>query len=351
MFSSHHLYIEDVQLTAGLHLDWDKLKDSSILISGASGLIGTFIVDVIMYKNIHEGLNCRIYALGRNAWKAQERFSSYMNNEHFTFTAHDINSPLKDFHGTADYVLHLASNTHPADYSADPVGTILTNIVGLNNLLSFSTEHNTRRFLFTSTVEVYGENRGDTEYFSEGYCGKIDIARARAGYPEAKRCGETLCQSYIKQYGLDVVIPRLPRTYGQTMQKTDSKAVAQFIRKAAAGEDIVLKSAGTQFYSYGYAADVAAGVFTVLFSGKTGEAYNIADEGSDIALKDLAKIAADYAGKSVVFELPDAQEQAGYSAATKAVLDSRKVKSLGWRARYDIKAGITRTLEIMNSRA
>lgn len=351
MFSSHHLYIEDVEFTAGLNLDWDKLKDSSILISGASGLIGTFIVDVIMHKNINEGLNCKIYALGRNAGKAQERFSSYMNDEHFTFTPQDINSPLKDFHGTADYVLHLASNTHPADYAADPVGTILTNIVGLNNLLSFSTEHNTRRFLFTSTVEVYGENRGDTEYFSEDYCGKIDIASARAGYPEAKRCGETLCQSYIKQYGLDVVIPRLPRTYGPTMQKTDSKAVAQFIHKAAAGEDIVLKSAGNQFYSYGYVSDVVGGVFTVLFSGKTGEAYNIADEGSDIALKDLAKIAADYAEKDVVFELPDAHEKAGYSSATKAVLDSRKLKALGWTARYDIKAGITRTLEIMNSRA
>ena len=347
MFSSHHLYLEDVQLTANLNLSWDKLKDSTILISGASGLIGTFIIDVLMHKNLHEGLNCKIYALGRNSAKAHARFASYMNDEHFTFTAHDINYPLQRFDGTADYVLHLASNTHPADYAADPVGTILTNIIGLNNLLSFSTEHSTKRFLFTSSVEVYGENRGDTEYFSEDYCGKINIANARAGYPEAKRCGETLCQSYIKQYGLDVVIPRLSRTYGPTMQKNDSKAIAQFIHKAAAGEDIVLKSAGDQFYSYGYVADVVAGVFTVLFSGQTGEAYNIADEGSDITLRDLAKIAADYAGRSVVFESSDAQEQAGYSTVTKAVLDAGKLKALGWQARYDIKAGITRTLEIL----
>ena len=351
MFSSHHLYLEDVQLTANLNLSWDRLKDSTILISGASGLIGTFIIDVLMHKNVHDGLNCKIYALGRNSAKAHERFASYINDKHFTFIAHDINSPLQGFEGQADYVIHLASNTHPADYAADPVGTILTNIIGLNNLLSFSTEHSTKRFLFTSSVEVYGNNRGDTEYFSEDYCGFIDISKARAGYPEAKRCGETLCQSYIKQYGLDVVIPRLPRTYGPTMQKNDSKAVAQFIHKAAAGEDIVLKSAGTQFYSYGYVADVVAGVFTVLFSGKTGEAYNIADEGSDIVLKDLAKIAADYAGKSVVFEISDAQEQAGYSAVTKAVLDARKLKALGWTARYDIKAGMTRTLEILSGQS
>ena len=348
MFNSHNLYIEDVNLIAGLNLEWDNLRNSSILISGATGLIGTLLVDVIMHKNLHDGLNCKIYALGRSSNKAHERFSDYFGDEHFTFIAHDINTPLVNFSENPEYVLHMASNTHPKDYASDPVGTILTNILGLNNLLRFSTEHNTKRFLFTSTVEVYGENRGDTEFFSEDYCGYINIAKARAGYPESKRCGETLCQSYIQQYGLDVVLPRLPRTYGPTMQKSDSKAVAQFIHKAIAGEDIVLKSAGTQLYSYAYAADSVSGILTVLFRGKTGEAYNIADEKSDITLKDLAGIAAEYAGKNVVFEIPDAQEKAGYSASTKALLDARKLKALGWTAHYTIKDGITRTIQILS---
>ncbi|MBQ7215925.1 MAG: NAD-dependent epimerase/dehydratase family protein [Synergistaceae bacterium] len=354
MFSKHPLYIEDVSLVSGLSLEWEKLKNSSMLISGATGLIGTFLVDVIMHKNLHDGLNCKIYALGRSVTKAQERFSDYFGDEHFIFTAHDINTPLNGFSGKecfsgkAGYVLHMASNTHPKDYAADPVGTILTNIIGLNNLLRFSLEHSAERFLFTSTVEVYGENRGDTEFFSEDYCGYIDIAKARAGYPEAKRCGETLCQSYLQQYGLDIVLPRLPRTYGSTMQKTDSKAIAQFIHKAIAAEDIVLKSAGTQLYSYAYAADSVSGILTTLFRGKTGEAYNIADENSDITLKDLAGIAAGYSGKRVVFEIPDALEKSGYSSATKARLDSQKIKALGWTAHYDIKTGITRTIQILS---
>ena len=202
--------------------------------------------------------------------------------------------------------------------------------------------------MFASTVEVYGENRGDTEFFDESYCGYIDISKARSGYPESKRCGETLCQSYIQQYGLDVVIPRFPRTYGPTMQENDSKAIAQFIHKAVAHEDIVLKSEGTQLYSYAYVPDSVSGLLTVLTEGKNGEAYNIADERSDITLRELAETAACHSARRVVIELPDEKEKRGYSNATKARLDSSKLKSLGWKACFDIKTGISRTIDILS---
>lgn len=112
-------------------------------------------------------------------------------------------------------------------------------------------------------------------------------------------------------------------------------------------ENIVLKSAGTQYYSYTYVADAVAGFLTVLLKGESGEAYNIADEASDIMLKDLAKIIADFAGKEVIFELPDETEKAGYSKATKARLDGAKLKKLGWKARYDIKQGLERTMKML----
>ena len=171
----------------------------------------------------------------------------------------------------------------------------------------------------------------------------------RAGYPESKRCGEALCQAYKAQKGLDVVIPRLTRSYGPTLLKTDTKALSQFLHKGVAGEDIVLKSAGTQFYSYLYVMDSVSGLLTVLLNGESGEAYNISDDASDIMLKDLAAIIADYAGKKVVFEIPDAVESAGYSKATKARLDSSKLNSLGWKAKYDIKTGIVRTIEMLKA--
>lgn len=341
------IYREDINYVTDLELPWEKLNNKSILITGASGLIGSFLIDVLMEKNLH-GLNCKVYALGRNLTKAKNRFEKYWISPFFKFVSHDINEPLElDSVNQVDYVVHLASNTHPVAYATDPIGTVTANIIGTNNLLQFAVEHNAERFAFASSNEIYGENRGDVEFFDETYCGYIDSNTLRAGYPESKRCGEALCQAYKNQKNLDVVIPRFTRSYGPTMLKTDTKAISQFIKKAVDGENIVLKSAGTQYYSYTYVADAVSGFLTVLLSGESGEAYNIADEASDIMLKDLAKIISDFAGKDVIFELPDETEKAGYSKATKARLDGSKLKKLGWKARYDIKQGLARTMKML----
>ena len=340
-------YMDDLKYVMSLPLPWDKLKGRSILISGATGLVGSFLTDVLMLKN-QEGLSCTVYALSRNAQRAAARFSRWKEDPFLKFISYDINKPfIRDDLGTVDYILHMASNTHPMQYSTDPIGTITTNIIGLYNMLDFACAHNATRFAFASSNEIYGENRGDVEMFTEDYCGYINCNTMRAGYPESKRCGEALCQAYMAQKKLDVVIPRLTRSYGPTMLMSDTKAISQFIRKGVAGEDIVLKSAGTQYYSYTYVADAVSGLLTVLLNGVSGEAYNIADEASDIMLKDLAAIIAEVAGKKVVFELPDAVEAAGYSTATKARLDGSKLKELGWQPRYDIKAGLTRTIGIL----
>lgn len=344
----YSLYKEDIQYTATLDLPWEQLKGKKFMITGASGLVGNYLIDVIMYKNTHNNLNCKVYAIGRSIEKAKTKFSEYWNSEFFEFVSHDINNPLNlEIIGTVDYILHMASNTHPIAYSTDPIGTITANIIGTNNLLDFAVKHNAKRFVFASSNEIYGENRGDVEFFNEHYCGFIDSNTIRAGYPESKRCGEALCQAYKKQKNIDVVIPRFTRSYGPTMLMTDTKAISQFIRKSIAGEDIVLKSEGTQYYSYTYVSDAVSGLLMVILKGENGEAYNIADEASDIMLKDLAGLLAGLAGKKVIFELPDDVEKAGYSTATKARLDSSKLKKLGWKAKYNIKTGMERNIEIL----
>ena len=341
-------YNEDVEYVSMLPLPWEKLQDKTVLLSGASGMIGSFLIDVLMFRNKIFGMNCSIFALSRNTKKAEERFSAHSSNTLLQFLNSDINTALvfPDL-GHVDYVFHFASNTHPVQYASDPIGTITTNIIGLINMLEFAKSHNAERFAFASSNEIYGENRGDTELFDELYCGYLDPNTLRGGYPESKRCGESLCQAYISQAGMDIVIPRFTRTYGPTMKMSDTKALSQFIKKGIDKENIVLKSAGTQVYSYQYVADSVSGFLTVLLCGKNGNAYNIADTSSDITLKELAEYIAEFSGTRVVFEMPDKLEASGYSKATRARLDGSKLRQLGWIPKYDIYTGLKRTLAIL----
>lgn len=344
----NEMYIEDVRYVAEFSLPWDKLQNKKLLITGACGLIGSFAIDVLMEKNASCNMNCMIYALGRNKQMAKKRFVNYWTNPLFCFLCHDVNNPLEektdeDF----DYIIHLASCTHPMAYAQSPIATIATNVFGTDYLLRYAAGHHVQRFIFASSNEIYGENRGDVEFFTETYCGYINPNTLRAGYPESKRCGEALCEAYLKEKGTNVVIPRFTRTYGPTMLMSDTKAVSQFIIKAAKGENIVLKSEGTQYYSYTYVADAVVGLFIVMLCGRCGEAYNIADCKSDIRLKDLAKIAAEISHMKVIYDIPNFIEKVGYSTATKARLDGSKLKSLGWDMKYDIYEGMKRTIEIL----
>lgn len=344
-------YLALLRKLNGDFLDWKKLEGKDILISGASGMLGSLLIDALMLRN--EGVSAarrnRVFATSRNALAAEKRFLQWMGRENFHFFPHDITEALDGFTEKPGLLIHAASTTHPAQYADEPINTILANIFGTKNMLDLAAGSPGSRFLLMSSVEVYGENRGDADRFDETYCGYIDCNTLRAGYPEAKRTSEALCQAYIREKGVDAVIIRLPRCYGPTMKMSDTKAVSQFIKKGLAGEDIVLKSEGKQFYSYAFAADAVLGMLCVLANGSRGEAYNLADEGSDITLKDLAGLAAEASGRKVVFEVPDAVERAGYSTATRAVLDGEKLRKLGWRAHYEIKSGIKLTMEMLRS--
>ncbi len=341
-------YLSDVAYAAEFDLPWEKLCNAPVVITGATGMIGSFLVDVLLYRNRHMHQNAAVYAIGRSIEKARDRFSYCFDDPHFHFVQCDVKQNVAlpdDVRG--GYFLHMASNTHPVAYANDPIGTITVNIIGLNNMLDAAVRHGADRFIYASSNEIYGENRGDTVLFDEAYCGYIDCNTLRAGYPESKRCGEALCQAYRRSHGLDVVIPRFTRSYGPTMLISDTKAISQFIRKAIAGEDIVLKSEGNQYYSYTYVADAVTGLLTAMLKGEDGRAYNISDERSDIRLKDLARLIADCTGKRVVFELPSDSERAGYSRATIVRIDGSAAKALGWHAKYDIAQGIARTIQNM----
>lgn len=321
-----------------------ELNGKKLLVVGATGLIGTFLIDVLSNLNRSENANIYITAVGRNKEKLQSLFSAYLNQDGFKIIPHDIKEPLSDY-GNFDYIINAASNTHPVAYSTDPVGTITTNVFGTYNLLEYARNHNIKRFMFLSSVEIYGEDKTGNSDFLETEIGFIDCNTARAGYPESKRVCESLCQAYIQKYDMDIVIPRICRVYGPTMLAEDSKALAQFIRNAVNGQDIILKSEGNQYYSYITVFDCITALLTILVNGQKGQAYNVSSAKSNITLKDLTEKLASKAGTKVVFQLPNETEKQGFSKATRAILNNTKLLSLGWTELYDIDKGIEITLE------
>lgn len=328
------LELEDIKYVAESNCDWNKLKNKTLLISGGTGFVGSYLCDVIRYRNEIFNDNIKIISLTRRGGESDSTVK---------YLKCDINEKLK-IDESIDYILHLASNTHPKQYAEDPVGTITTNILGCINLLNLGIDKNINRFLLASSVEIYGECIDKA--IDESYSGYIDCNRARSGYNESKRLCESLCQSYKVQYGLDFVTARLSRLIGPD-RKQDTKAMSQFMDKAMNNEDIVLKSKGNQLYSYCYVTDAVSAILKILTDGVNGEAYNIAADVNNMTLGDYAIYISSFVNKNVIFDI---ENNDSASKATYALLDNSKIKTIGWKPKYSVKNGLKRTYEVYTDR-
>lgn len=337
----HPLYQEDLSNALSVQ-GIEKLKGKSILITGATGLIGVHMIDALMKFG-----DVKIYAVGRSKERAAERLGEYYGNPNFVFIEQDVCNPFSaDL--TVDYIIPGASNTHPLAYSQFPIETIMINVKGAEHALNLAVRTKAV-VLYPSTVEVYGNARGN-DVFTEDYTGQLNLSTARSCYTESKRVCEALCQSYIAERGANVKIVRLSRIFGPTMLESDTKASSQFIRKALAGENIVLKSKGEQHFSYTYVTDAVAAMIHIMLNGETGQVYNISNDECNIHLKDFAKICANIVDKQVEFDLPDEIEKKGFSFATQAILANDRLKTLGFSPLYNIKSSIIRTISILSAK-
>lgn len=318
------------------------LEGKRFLVTGATGLIGSFLVDALAWLNETKGANVEIIAAGRSVDGVRRRFGALCDAPFFRYAPYDAAQPVA-FDFDVDTIVHAACSAHPLAYATDPVGTMQANLIGTLNLLEYLRGQPGARLLFLSTGEIYGENPDFPEGFGENDHGWVDSMNPRSCYPESKRAAETLCAAYVKQHGVDAVVARLCHVYGPTLTASNSRADAQFMRKALAGEPIVMKSTGVQVRSFCYAADAVNALLTLLARGERGQAYNVANRQSVGSIRDYAETLSAIAGVPLAFDLPPEAEQAGYTKITRAVLNPAKLEALGWQPRFDLRAGLEAT--------
>lgn len=338
-------YIEDLKTAINMSLEINQLKHSKILITGATGTIGSFIVDMLVQYNHDANAHITIYAVGRKIEKLRKRFD-FVKDDNLNYVEYDLCTPIM-FDYSVDYIIHAAGNAFPATFAENPVGTIIGNVDGTYRLLEYARKNGVKRLLYISTGEVYGKSTDDVNEFEEEYSGYVNPLSFRSCYPNSKRVTETLCTSYTQQYGLETVIVRPCHTYGPCMSESDNRANVQFIRNALNDEDIILKSAGKQMRSYCYIADCASIIFSVLVKGRSGEAYNSANSISKITIAGLAETIAEISGRQVVYEAPTSDEVKAFTPIDRQVLSTAKIEALGWKGKFDISTGVLHTIKIL----
>lgn len=337
------LYTEDLETTLAHAVDIEKLYGKKVLITGATGTIGSFAADALIHLNQKVKANIRVLLAGRSVEKLQNQFG---NHDNVKYLSYDLNAPI-EFDEAIDYVIHAAGNAHPAAFNGDPVGTIVGNIDSTHRLLEYMKNHGGKRCLYVSSGEVYGQGDISLDAFDETYSGYLDILSASSCYPLSKRMTENLCVSYWKQYDIESVIVRPCHTYGPFMTPSDNRAHTQFLHNALSGEDVVMKSAGTQMRSYNYVADCVAGLLTVLVNGNVGEAYNLANPKVRVTIAEFAEKIATAEECKVIFDNPTEADVANRSPIPKQILATEKLESLGWQPAFSIDLGIRHTLDIL----
>ena len=338
-FFQNDSYQSDLREAALSIVDVNNLYGKTVLVTGASGMIGSFIVDTLVYLNQHFEANIVIIALGRNKDNLVSRFQGH--DEDIYYLVQDVTDPIL-YTETVDYIIHAASNANPSAYSSDPVGTISANLSGTENLLKVS-RLTGAKFIYMSTGEVYGELAESYLPFTEEMAGYIDPLAIRSCYSLSKKMAENLCVSYASQYDVKIVIARLSHVFGPNFTAMDNRVSATFFRNAIANQPIILKSAGKHVRSYTYLSDAVGAILSLVTVGESGQAYNVTKTDNAITMAEFAKAIADVAGVEFGYQTSDI-EISQKTPISKAVLSDDKLLSIGFSSRISIMTGIERVL-------
>jgi UDP-glucuronate decarboxylase len=346
MLSKEEEYIQELRDTFHFIVNVERIKECSFFVSGATGLIGSAVSEVLLQAKKDGNNFISLFLAGRSIEHLNERFCKWKGL--FTPIEYEAANELK-YDMSVDYVIHCAGISNPMLYATKPVEVITTSVYGTKNILEFAQKNNAKRVLYVSSSEVYGKKVG-LELYKEADNEAVDMLNPRSCYPLSKRLCENLCICYGKEYGLDSVIVRPGHVYGPTFTKEDTRAHAQFLQDAIHGRDIIMKSEGLQLRSYCYVLDCVSAMLSVLINGQSWESYNISNKDSIVTIRDFADMHAKYSGKKVRFEKPSQLEESGYNMMTSSALDSNKLYDLGWRGRYNLEKGVASTISALKSK-
>lgn len=320
------------KLFTAKYIEWDCFKNSSFFVTGATGLIGSIVVKTLCYFKKKTGANIKIYTYVRNMDKFKKM---YGHNDQIEVIVGDIRDSIQ-IKNRVDYIIHAAGVTTSKYMVTNPVETLMTSILGTENVLRLAREHKVKGMVFLSSMEIYGITKAYMNPITEDKLGYIDILNARSSYSEGKRVCELFCASYAQEYNVPVKIARLAQTFGAGVSKNETKVYASFAKNAISGEDIVLHTAGDGMGNYCYTTDAVGALLCLLTRGNAGEAYTVVNSKNSMKIKDMAALVAKNWGGKVVFEIPE-ENIYGYAPASCMKLSGEKMESLGWKAEVGLK--------------
>lgn len=322
------------RIASSTFIPWEDLRSCNILITGATGLIGSSIIRALCNVNRLRSLSLSIVALTRDIHRGKECLKEHADV--IRWIEGDV-VRLPDIGVKVDYIIHGAGPTSSAFFSKYPVETIESIVFGTRNLLELARKDEVKAFVFLSSMEVYGSGDGDNELY-ESTLTVLDQLNLRSCYPEAKRLSENLCVCYCSEYAVPARIVRLSQTFGPGVPANDNRVFAQFAKAASEEKDIVLHTKGDSKRPYLYTADAVTGIMTVLLKGEDGQAYNAGNPNTYLSIMEMANTVATKVSKTTIkVKIQESRDTSRlYPPSHSYNLNVDKLKQLGWTPTIDL---------------